>query len=247
MNTCHGLRARQTSRSNSSGVRLIGSPSRVTEWPATSMARSPMVSASWSGVVEAADPGPDPGDELLGLERLDDVVVGPGLEADDHVDGVALGGEHHDRHAGLGADLLADVDAVLAGQHQVEQHQVGPVVAERRRGPGRRARRSGSRNPPGAARSSASRRGRRRRRRRGPAPWTPMSVPSVMPPILPASDPRVPARIARSVAVLVGLVGPGDGDAEVGGLVVGELGELARRGAPRCSRATSSSRCLGST
>ena len=131
MKTCHGLRARQTSRSNSSGVRLIGSPARVTAWPATSMARSPMSRVSWAGASKPPDPGPDPGDQLLGLERLDDVVVGAGLEPDDDVDGVALGGQHHDRDAGLGADLLADVDAVLAGQHQVEQHQVGPVVAER--------------------------------------------------------------------------------------------------------------------
>ena len=49
-----------------------------------------MVSASGVGVVEPAYPGPDAGDQLLGLERLDDVVVGTGLEADDHVDGVAL-------------------------------------------------------------------------------------------------------------------------------------------------------------
>ena len=131
MKTCQGLRARQTSRSNSSGVRLIG-------W---SVARHRVAGhvdghvadgeALVVGDVVAAYARADPGDELLGLERLDDVVVGPGLEADDHVDGVALRGEHHDRHAGLGADLLADVDAVLAGQHQVEQHQVGLVVAER--------------------------------------------------------------------------------------------------------------------
>src|ERR1700712_109402 len=65
--------------------------------------------------LEAPYPCPDAGHELLGLERLRHVVVGPGLQADDDVDGVALGGEHHDRDARLRADLPAHVDAVAAG------------------------------------------------------------------------------------------------------------------------------------
>src|SRR4029079_16270982 len=83
------------------------------------------------GHLEAAYPRADAGDQLLGLERLGDVVVGPGLEAADHVDGVAAGRQHHDGDAGLGPDLPADVDAVLAGQHQVEQDHVGPEGPER--------------------------------------------------------------------------------------------------------------------
>jgi hypothetical protein len=82
------------------------------------------------GRVETTYPCPDAGDQLLGLERLHDVVVGTRLEAENHVDRVALGGEHHDRNPGLGADLLADVDAVLAGQHQVEEHHVGTELPE---------------------------------------------------------------------------------------------------------------------
>ena len=89
-----------------------------------------MVSVSLVGGVVAAHARADAGDELLGLEGLDDVVVGTGLQPHDHVDGVALGRQHHDRDAGLGADLLADVDAVLAGEHQVEQDQVGTEAAE---------------------------------------------------------------------------------------------------------------------
>jgi hypothetical protein len=81
--------------------------------------------------VDPPDPGPDPGHQLLGLERLDDVVVGSGLEADHDVDSVALRGQHHDGDAGLVADLLAHVDAVLARQHHVQQYDVGLVVAER--------------------------------------------------------------------------------------------------------------------
>ena len=81
-------------------------------------------------VVGPAQPRPDPRDQLLRLERLDDVVVRAGLEAQDHVDGVALGREHDDRHAGLGADLAADVDPVDTWQHQVEQHKIGVSVPE---------------------------------------------------------------------------------------------------------------------
>src|SRR4051794_1314792 len=79
---------------------------------------------------EPADARPDPSQQLLRLERLHDVVVGPGLEAGDHVDRVALRGQHHDRDPGLRPDLAADLDAALARQHHVEQHQVGLVLTK---------------------------------------------------------------------------------------------------------------------
>ena len=82
-------------------------------------------------VLVAAQPGAHPGHQFLGLERLHHVVVGAGLQAEHHVDGVGLGGQHHDRHTGVRAQHPADVDAVHAGQHQVEQHQVGPQFAHR--------------------------------------------------------------------------------------------------------------------
>jgi hypothetical protein len=93
---------------------LIGIPSRFTECPATSMAH--------------------PGYEFLRLERLDYVVVGARLKPQHDVDGVALGGQHDDGHAGLGAYLAADVYAVHARQHQIEQHQVGTSIPERLHG-----------------------------------------------------------------------------------------------------------------
>ena len=46
------------------------------------------------------------------------------------IQGVALCGEHDDWHATLSANAAAHLDAVLAGQHQVKQHQVGLAFLE---------------------------------------------------------------------------------------------------------------------
>jgi hypothetical protein len=75
-------------------------------------------------------PRPHPRDDLLGLERLDHVVVRTALEPQDHIGGVALGRQHDDRNPALGPDLPADLQPVGAGQHQVEQHDVGLLPAE---------------------------------------------------------------------------------------------------------------------
>ena len=138
-------------------------------------------------LVAAAQPRAHPGDELLGLERLGDVVVGTRLKTEHEVDGVALGREHDDRHAGLGADLPADLVAVLAGQHQVEQHEVRLRRAEHTRAPRHRPRRTPGRNPRSAARCRSSRPARCRRR-------PPARVPS-------CAHSRITARRARPVRV----------------------------------------------
>ena len=70
--------------------------------------------------------GPDPGHELLGAERLDHVVVGAKLQADDPVGLVPPGGQHHDRHVGGPAQAAGHVQPVPPGQPQVEDDQVGP-------------------------------------------------------------------------------------------------------------------------
>ena len=65
------------------------------------------------------------GEQLLQVERLDEVVVGAGVEAlDAGVDRVARG-EHQDRHVAVGAQLLAHLDAVELRQPEVEDHGVG--------------------------------------------------------------------------------------------------------------------------
>ena len=58
-----------------------------------------------AGPVELASPQdrPDPRHELARAERLDDVVVGAELEADDAVGLLAAGGEHDDRHSTFAA------------------------------------------------------------------------------------------------------------------------------------------------
>ena len=77
------------------------------------------------GRVGAAQHRSDACDHLAGAERLDHVVVGAQLEADDPVRLLAAGGEHDDRNLGGPAELAADVEARPVGQHHVEEHQVG--------------------------------------------------------------------------------------------------------------------------
>ena len=65
------------------------------------------------------------GDQLAQAVGLRDVVVGADLEADHGVDLGALCGDHDDRHRGARPDRAADVDPGQAGEHQVEEHQIG--------------------------------------------------------------------------------------------------------------------------
>ena len=73
----------------------------------------------------AAQHRADARDHLGARERLDDVVVGAQLEADDLVGLGAARGDHHDRRVALAAQRAGHVAAVAVRQRQVEQHQVG--------------------------------------------------------------------------------------------------------------------------
>ena len=66
----------------------------------------------------------DPGDHLGAAERLDDVVVGAHLEADDAVELAPAGGQHHDRHVRVAPQRSADVTAVAVGKRQVQEDEV---------------------------------------------------------------------------------------------------------------------------
>src|SRR6185436_7778622 len=64
---------------------------------------------------------------------FDDVIVRAQLEADDAIDLVALRGDHDDGElAGqrVALEATADLDPGHVGQHQVEQHQIGAVLAD---------------------------------------------------------------------------------------------------------------------
>ena len=64
-------------------------------------------------------------------ERLGQVVVGAHLQSDDAVGLLAARGEHDDRDVGVGAQVAAQREAVVAGQHQVEHHQVECAPVQR--------------------------------------------------------------------------------------------------------------------
>src|SRR5262245_30285081 len=71
----------------------------------------------------------DAGQELLDLERLDDVVVGADAQPEDHVSLLALGGQHDDGHLpGLrvAAQPLRHLQAIEARQHEVEDGRRWP-------------------------------------------------------------------------------------------------------------------------
>ena len=80
------------------------------------------------GRAGAAQHGPDPGVELVGAERLDDVVVGAGVEGGDDRPVVVAGRGHDDRHRADRPQHAQQRRAVEVGQAEVEDDEVGALV-----------------------------------------------------------------------------------------------------------------------
>lgn len=79
------------------------------------------------GRAVAVQHAPDPGIDLPGPARLDDVVVRTGLQADDHVDGVAACCEVDDRDVADGTQPAQHLHTVDVRKHDIEQDQVGAL------------------------------------------------------------------------------------------------------------------------
>src|SRR5690606_29200387 len=73
----------------------------------------------------------DAGNQFAGGKRLGDVIIGAGVEALDLVVLFALGGEHDDGNFAGGfvaLEAAGQFDAAGAGQHPVQQNQVGAII-----------------------------------------------------------------------------------------------------------------------
>ena len=80
--------------------------------------------------MHAAQQRANAGNQFAGAERLDEVVVGAELQADDAVFDFALRREHDDGHVGIVANRAAHALARHAGKHEVEDNQVEMVLRE---------------------------------------------------------------------------------------------------------------------
>ena len=98
----------------------------MTSWVSGFSFRSPTVERGLAARRPAAQQRPQPRQQLLALERLDQVVVGAGVEAlDPGLDRVARG-QHQDRDVVVGSrSVLATSIPSSPGQAEVEDHQVG--------------------------------------------------------------------------------------------------------------------------
>jgi hypothetical protein len=77
----------------------------------------------------AAKKCPHPRQELVVREWFDEIVVRTGVEAVDAIRDSVAGGEHQDRHVRALAQASADLDAVQAWQHDVEDDEVRRSIA----------------------------------------------------------------------------------------------------------------------
>ena len=78
----------------------------------------------------AAEDRLDSGQQLLHLEGLRQIIVGALLQALHLVVRLALGREHDDGSLAVLPDGAQNAPAVHHGQHDIEQHQIGPELPE---------------------------------------------------------------------------------------------------------------------
>src|SRR5580658_9443548 len=83
------------------------------------------------GALEAAEDGLDAGEQLAGRERFGDVVVSAEFKAEDAVVFSGTGGDEDDgdgAEGGMIAQAAADVEAVSAGNHDIEEEKGGGLA-----------------------------------------------------------------------------------------------------------------------
>ena len=76
---------------------------------------------------------PDAGEELIHLKGFREVIIRALLKARDLVRGARLGGQKHHRDVpqeNVGLDLPADVIAAHLGHADIQEHQIGRLLAE---------------------------------------------------------------------------------------------------------------------
>ena len=78
----------------------------------------------------AAQTGAHTGQQLLGLEGLGDVIVGPRLQTGDDILGIRTSGEHDDGNVRLLSNMPAYLDPVDTGKHEVQKDEVGVGIVE---------------------------------------------------------------------------------------------------------------------
>ena len=161
------LRIRYSSSSNSRWVSSIARSPRTTSWVSAFSDRSPTRSGAEPRGGSSPQQGAHAREQLLALERLDEVVVGARVQPlDARVERVA-GGQDQDRHVVVGAQRARDVEAVELGQAEVEDHEIGHERAAVLQSRGCRRRRRAPHSPPCAASAAVPGRCPHRPRRRG--------------------------------------------------------------------------------
>ena len=84
----------------------------------------------WFGDLPTAQGRPDPRRELRRREGLYDVIGGAHAEGRGDELVPAVGGKEDDRHVRRVQHLLHQLDAVSTREHEVQQHQLGPLFCQ---------------------------------------------------------------------------------------------------------------------